>query len=109
MPPRNLRPIWLAPASAILFAGASLAWGQSTQDLQQIQEQIDQGKIEASELKQKAEDLARDVERLQQRLTRFCILTGGVVGGAEIDQRNCFAISIFGFPHYCERLIGDVD
>ena len=68
VPPRDLRLMRLPLASALLLVGAGLAWGQSTQDLQQIQEQIDQGKIEASELKQKAEDLARDVARLQQSL-----------------------------------------
>lgn len=66
VPPRSL--LRLPLAAAILLSGAGLAWGQSTQDLQQIQEQIDQGKIEASELKQKAENLARDVARLQQSL-----------------------------------------
>ena len=39
-------------------------------ELQQIQEQIDQGKIEASELKQKADRLAKDVAQLQQQLVR---------------------------------------
>jgi len=68
VPPRDPRLIRLPLAATILLAGAGLAWGQSTQDLQQIQEQIDQGKIEASELKQKAENLARDVARLQQSL-----------------------------------------
>jgi septal ring factor EnvC (AmiA/AmiB activator) len=43
---------------------------QSPEDLQQIQEQIDQGKIEASELRQKADDLAKDVARLQQSLIK---------------------------------------
>jgi septal ring factor EnvC (AmiA/AmiB activator) len=47
-----------------------LAWGQSSEDLEQIQEQIDQGKIEANQLKRKADDLARDVARLQQSLVR---------------------------------------
>ncbi|HJR23746.1 MAG TPA: peptidoglycan DD-metalloendopeptidase family protein [Dongiaceae bacterium] len=46
------------------------ACAQSSEDLQQIQEQIDQGKIEASELKQKADRLAKDVARLQQQLVR---------------------------------------
>jgi len=54
----------------LLLAGAGLAWAQSAEDLQQIQEQIDQGKIEAGELKQKAEELAKDVARLQQSLIR---------------------------------------
>jgi septal ring factor EnvC (AmiA/AmiB activator) len=65
--PRLLR--WMF-ASALLLAGSDLVWGQSSEDLQQIQEQIDQGKIEANELKQKADDLARDVARLQQSLIR---------------------------------------
>lgn len=59
---------WLCLLAALPAAGA--AWAQSSQDLQQIQEQINQGKIEASELKQKADDLARDVARLQQSLVR---------------------------------------
>lgn len=58
---------WLC-ALVLLPAGIQAAWGQSAQDLQQIQEQIDQGKIEANELKQKADTLAKDVARLQQSL-----------------------------------------
>ncbi len=46
------------------------AWAQSAEELQQIQEQINEGKIEATELRKKAEDLARDVARLQQALIR---------------------------------------
>jgi murein hydrolase activator len=63
-------------AVAFVFAAITalghggVAWAQSSEELQQIQEQIDQGKIEASELKQKAEELARDVARLQQSLVR---------------------------------------
>lgn len=57
-------------ALALLLGGTELAWSQSAQDLQQIQEQINQGKIEATELKQKADALARDVARLQQALIR---------------------------------------
>ncbi|HEY1382759.1 MAG TPA: peptidoglycan DD-metalloendopeptidase family protein, partial [Dongiaceae bacterium] len=57
-------------ACALLLAGSDNARAQSTQDLQQIQEQIDQGKIEASELKQKADGLAKDVARLQQSLIK---------------------------------------
>ena len=57
--------------AAILTLGhSSAARAQSSEELQQIQEQIDQGKIEASELKQKADRLARDVARLQQQLVR---------------------------------------
>ena len=57
--------------AAIVGLGHSdAAWAQSSEDLQQIQEQIDQGKIEASELKQKADKLAKDVARLQQQLVR---------------------------------------
>lgn len=55
---------------AALLAFAVPAWGQSTEDLEQIQEQIDQGKIEATELKQRAEDLAKDVARLQQSVIK---------------------------------------
>ena len=57
-------------AAALLLVGIETAWAQSSEELQQIQEQIDQGKIEASELKQKADALARDVARLQQQLVR---------------------------------------
>jgi septal ring factor EnvC (AmiA/AmiB activator) len=60
---------WLCVLAAVP-AAAGAAWAQSSEELQQIQEQIDQGKIEASELKQKAEELARDVARLQQSLVR---------------------------------------
>jgi murein hydrolase activator len=57
--------------AAILALGHSAeAWAQSSEELQQIQEQIDQGKIEASELKQKADRLAKDVAQLQQQLVR---------------------------------------
>jgi septal ring factor EnvC (AmiA/AmiB activator) len=51
-----------------MLGHSDAAWAQSSQDLEQIQEQIDQGKIEANELKRKADDLARDVARLQQSL-----------------------------------------
>jgi septal ring factor EnvC (AmiA/AmiB activator) len=61
---------WAILATALLLGGVAGAWAQSPQDLQQIQEQIDQGKIEASELKQRADDLARDVARLQQSLIK---------------------------------------
>jgi len=61
---------WLIVGLAFLLAGTGSARAQSTEDLQQIQEQIDQGKIEANELKQKADDLAKDVARLQQSLIR---------------------------------------
>jgi septal ring factor EnvC (AmiA/AmiB activator) len=54
----------------LLLTVINAAFAQSTEDLQQIQEQIDQGKIEANELKQKADDLAKDVARLQQSLVR---------------------------------------
>src|SRR5262245_12506653 len=57
-------------APAMLLAGLAPAWGQSADELKQIQQQIDQGKIEASELNQRAEELARDVARLQQSLIR---------------------------------------
>ncbi|MBA4095340.1 MAG: hypothetical protein C0484_01040 [Rhodospirillum sp.] len=60
---------WLC-ALATLPAAGGAAWAQSSEELQQIQEQIDQGKIEASELKQKADRLAKDVAQLQQQLVR---------------------------------------
>ena len=60
---------WLC-ALAMVPAAGDAAWAQSSEELQQIQEQIDQGKIEASELKQKADALAKDVARLQQSLVR---------------------------------------
>ncbi|MGH6893611.1 MAG: murein hydrolase activator EnvC family protein, partial [Dongiaceae bacterium] len=55
---------------ALLLTCHGLAWGQSAEELKQIQEQIDQGKIEAGELKQRAETLAKDVARLQQSLIK---------------------------------------
>jgi septal ring factor EnvC (AmiA/AmiB activator) len=57
-------------APALLLGAIDCARAQSPQDLQQIQEQIDQGKIEASELKEKADSLAKDVARLQQSLIK---------------------------------------
>jgi septal ring factor EnvC (AmiA/AmiB activator) len=57
-------------AAIVALGHGTTAWAQSTEDLQQIQEQIDQGKIEANELKAKADELARDVARLQQSLVR---------------------------------------
>jgi murein hydrolase activator len=62
-----LRPLLLFAA---LLALQSPAWSQSSEDLEQIQEQIDQGKIEATELKQRAEELAKDVARLQQSVIK---------------------------------------
>lgn len=55
---------------ALWMGSIDAAWAQSSQDLEQIQEQIDQGKIEATELKQKADALGKDVVRLQQELIR---------------------------------------
>ena len=57
-------------AVIVVLVHSGTTWAQSSEDLQQIQEQIDQGKIEANELKQKADDLAKDVARLQQSLIR---------------------------------------
>jgi murein hydrolase activator len=70
VPLPDFRPLRWICALALLPAGIGAAWAQSSEELQQIQEQIDQGKIEASELKQKADALARDVARLQQSLIR---------------------------------------
>jgi murein hydrolase activator len=66
--PRLTPGLILAPA--LLLASVDLAWSLSAEDLEQIQEQINQGKIEANELKQRADDLAKDVARLQQSLIR---------------------------------------
>jgi septal ring factor EnvC (AmiA/AmiB activator) len=57
-------------AFTLSSVGIDYARAQSAQDLQQIQEQIDQGKIEAGELRQRADDLAKDVARLQQSLIK---------------------------------------
>ena len=70
VPRPDLRVLRWLFALAAVPAAAGMAWAQSSEELQQIQEQINQGKIEASELKQKAEELARDVARLQQSLVR---------------------------------------
>src|SRR5262245_9815599 len=75
VPLPDMRPLRWALAQALLPLALWLgivdaAWAQSTQDLEQIQEQIDQGKIEATELKQKADALGKDVVRLQQELIR---------------------------------------
>ena len=80
-------------ALAALLAGADPAWSQSTEDLQQIQEQIDQGKIEANELKQKAEDLARDVARLQQSLIRSAAQVQDAESEATDLERELAALS----------------
>jgi septal ring factor EnvC (AmiA/AmiB activator) len=70
VPLPDLRLLRWTCALALLPAGVDAACAQSTEDLQQIQEQIDQGKIEATELRQKADQLSRDVARLQQSLIR---------------------------------------
>jgi murein hydrolase activator len=70
VPAPDLRSLRWICALAILPAVGEPAFGQSTQDLQELQEQIDQGKIEASQLKKKTDELARDVVRLQQSLIR---------------------------------------
>jgi septal ring factor EnvC (AmiA/AmiB activator) len=71
LPPQGGQGILLSVVAAfLLVASAGAAYAQSTEELQQIQEQIDQGKIEASELRQKAERLAKDVAQLQQQLVR---------------------------------------
>ena len=70
VPRPDLRVLRVACALAAMPVGITAAWAQSSEDLEQIQEQIDQGKIEASELKQKADSLAKDVARLQQSLVR---------------------------------------
>ncbi len=70
MPLPDLRLLrWLLPL-ALLPVGVVTAWAQSPEELRQIQEQINQGKIEATELKKKADELAREVTRLQQSLIR---------------------------------------
>jgi len=76
LPSPNLGEGVSSVVAAFLFAvivglvHSGTTWAQSSEDLQQIQEQIDQGKIEASELKQKADRLAKDVAQLQQQLVR---------------------------------------
>src|SRR5690348_17268367 len=60
-------------AFAICVATAAHAADQqspapSLQELEAIQQQIDQGKIEAGELNRKAEQLAKDVAKLQRQL-----------------------------------------
>ena len=80
VPLPDLRRVSWALAQALLslafwplvlcLAGIDSARAQSPQDLEQIQEQIDQGKIEATELKEKADALGKDVARLQQELIR---------------------------------------
>ncbi len=80
-PRRIARPALLALALAL--AAPRLAAAQnpapSPNELRSIQEQIDQGKIQASELKRKAEQLARDVAKLQKQL----IESAAAVQGAE--------------------------
>lgn len=77
---------WLC-ALAVLPAAGDTAWAQSSEELQQIQEQIDQGKIEASDLKRKAERLAKDVARLQQQLVRSAAEVQGAESEAtELEQ-----------------------
>ena len=61
----------IALTSAIGFAARPAAAqnpAPSPAELRQIQEQIDQGKIEANELKRQAEQLAKDVTKLQRQL-----------------------------------------
>lgn len=82
MPPPSHRHIGPAAglclgAAPVLLAWLLLAWPAAAQDttpspdeLQQIQEQIDQGKIEANELKRQAEQLAKDVAKLQKQLVQ---------------------------------------
>ena len=67
VPRPDLCVLRLTCALAAMPVGMTAAWAQSSQDLEQIQEQIDQGKIEAGELKQKADSLAKDVSRAQRR------------------------------------------
>src|SRR4051794_21281949 len=89
--PRSLR--WIL-ALALLPAGIGVAWSQSTEDLQQIQEQIDQGKIEANELKQKADDLAREVARLQQSLIRSAAQVQDAESEATALERELADLSV---------------
>lgn len=80
VPPRSQRPtgpIFLG-AIAALALGVAVAQdaraadqqspAPSLKELEAIQQQIDQGKIKASELKQRAEQLAKDVAKLQRQL-----------------------------------------
>jgi septal ring factor EnvC (AmiA/AmiB activator) len=80
-------------ALALLLAGADLAWSQSAEELKQIQEQIDQGKIEATELKQKADALARDVARLQQALIRSAAEVQDAEAEATELERELFELA----------------
>ncbi|HWA50668.1 MAG TPA: peptidoglycan DD-metalloendopeptidase family protein [Dongiaceae bacterium] len=73
MPPRELPLAAFAVCiAATLAMGAQAADQQSPapslQELEAIQQQLDQGKIEAGELNRKAEQLAKDVARLQRQL-----------------------------------------
>lgn len=62
----------LACGLAACFASHAAAQNPapSPRELQQIQEQIDQGKIQANELKRQADRLAKDVAKLQTQLIR---------------------------------------
>jgi septal ring factor EnvC (AmiA/AmiB activator) len=68
--PRYSNAIAFILVAIAVLAMIDYARAQSAEDLQQIQEQIDQGKIEAGELRQRADDLAKDVARLQQSLIK---------------------------------------
>ena len=88
MPRRNPRRI---ASRACLALGLALGWAlaacpasaqnpaPSPNELRDIQEQIDQGKIQATELKRQAEQLAKDVAKLQKQL----IESAAAVQGAE--------------------------
>ena len=80
-PRRIARPALLALALALaaLRPAAAQNPAPSPNELRNIQEQIDQGKIQASELKRRAEQLARDVAKLQKQL----IESAAAVQGAE--------------------------
>lgn len=77
MPLRRHRRIGIAAALGLGIAALSArlpAFAQnpapSPNELREIQEQIDQGKIEANELKRQAEELAKDVAKLQKQLVQ---------------------------------------
>jgi len=88
VPRRNPRRI---ASRACLALGLALGWAlaacpasaqnpaPSPNELRDIQEQIDQGKIQATELKRQAEQLAKDVAKLQKQL----IESAAAVQGAE--------------------------
>lgn len=66
LPSRSVR--WLTAGAVIGVAVVGSAWAQSAEELKQIEKQLAEGQTKTNEAKQRADQLAREVNKLQTSL-----------------------------------------